>query len=84
MIREAIAVSLILMPTPALAEWRVEQQGTKVMSHRNDPVGTIARLRRRHRAATSRPICKSNASSIPRFRESTSEWCFRKLRRPVR
>jgi len=44
MMREAIAVSLILMPTPALAEWKVEQQGTKVMSHRNDPVGTIARL----------------------------------------
>jgi hypothetical protein len=44
MMREAIAVSLILIPAPALAEWKVEQQGTKVMSHRNDPVGTIARL----------------------------------------
>lgn len=44
MTREAIAVSLILMPAPALAEWKVEQQGTKVMSHRNDPIGTIARL----------------------------------------
>jgi len=41
---KAIAVSLMLMPAPALAEWKVEQQGTKVMSHRDDPVGTIARL----------------------------------------
>jgi hypothetical protein len=44
MMRKAIAVSLMLMPAPALAEWKVEQQGTKVMSHRYDPVGTIARL----------------------------------------
>lgn len=44
MMKKAIAVALILMPTPALAEWKVEQQGTKVMSHSNDPIGTIARL----------------------------------------
>ena len=42
--REAIAVSLMLMPAPALAEWKVEEQGAKVMSHRDDPVGTIAKL----------------------------------------
>lgn len=42
--RKTIAVSLMLMPASALAEWKVEQHGTKVMSHRNDPVGTIATL----------------------------------------
>ena len=42
--RKAVAVSLMLMPVPALADWKVEHQGTKVMSHRNDPVGTIAKL----------------------------------------
>lgn len=42
--RKAIAVSLMLMPAPALADWKVEQQGAKVMSHRNDPVGAIAKL----------------------------------------
>ena len=35
---------MILMPTLSLAEWKIEAQGVKVMSVREDRLGTIAKL----------------------------------------
>ena len=43
MIKALLIACLIALPTGAFAEWKVER-GSKLMSLRDDPVGTIAKL----------------------------------------
>jgi hypothetical protein len=44
MMKMAVSLAMILMPTLSFAEWKIEEQGTKVMSLPADRIGTIAKL----------------------------------------
>jgi hypothetical protein len=44
MMRMAVSLAMILMPTLSFAEWKIEAQGAKVMSLPADRLGTIAKL----------------------------------------
>jgi hypothetical protein len=44
MMKMAVSLAMILMPTLSVAEWMIEAQGAKVMSLPGDRLGTIAKL----------------------------------------
>ena len=44
MMKMAVSLAMILMPTLSFAEWKIEAQGAKVMSLPADRLGTIAKL----------------------------------------
>jgi hypothetical protein len=44
MMKMAVSLAMILMPTLSSAEWKIEAQGAKVMSLPADRLGTIAKL----------------------------------------
>jgi hypothetical protein len=44
MMKMAVSLAMILMPTLSFAEWKIEAQGAKVMSLPADRLGAIAKL----------------------------------------
>jgi hypothetical protein len=68
----AVSLAMILMPTLSFAEWEIEAQGAKVMSLPADRLGILRSYPPKLQVTASRPICKSNASNPPSLREGIS------------